>query len=230
MCRTSITRSRSNPPHTALALSMLVLSACSGGTAGPPVTEQRGVDAFHSIDLRGAGNANVTVGPAASVTLVADARTLKATSTAVRNGMLIIENRPGWSWLGKSDRLEMRITLPTLNALALNGAGNIGITGVHGQALSIALQGAGNLVASGETAALNARLNGAGNLDLARLVAGDATLAVNGAGNLTAHVTGSLLAEVNGVGSISYSGKPRQVESNINGVGRIVAAPAAGPE
>jgi hypothetical protein len=112
----------------------------------------------------------------------------------------------------------------------MNGAGNIGITGIHGQAVSIALQGAGNLVASGQTATLNARLNGAGNIDLSRLISGDATVAVNGAGNLTAHVTGSLQAEVNGVGSITYAGKPRQVESNINGVGRIVAAPAAGPE
>ncbi len=230
MCRTSITRSRSNPPLAALALAVLVLPACSGGTAGPPVTEQRGVDAFHSIDLRGAGDAEVTVGPAASVTLVADAATLKSTSTEVRNGMLIIESRGGWPWFGKSSRVEMRITLPTLNALALNGAGNIRISGVHGQALSLSLQGAGNLVASGQTAALNARLNGAGNMDLSRLVAGDATIAVNGAGNLTAHVTGSLQAEVNGVGSISYAGKPRQVESNINGVGRIVAAPDAGPE
>ncbi len=230
MCRTSITRLPSHTATTALAISLLVLSACSGGPAGTPVTEQRGVDAFHSIDLRGAGDASVTVGQAASVTLVADARTLKSTSTSVHNGMLIIENRPGWAWLGRSSRLEMRITLPALNSLAMNGAGNIEISGVHGPALSIALQGAGNLVASGETAALNARLNGAGNLDLARLVAGDATLAVNGAGNLTAHVTGSLQAEVNGVGSISYAGKPQQVESSINGVGRIVAAPAAGPE
>jgi hypothetical protein len=209
---------------------LLALSACSGGNTGPPVTEQRGVDAFHSIDLRGAGDAEITVGPAGSVTLVADAATLKSTSTEVRNGMLVIESRASWPWFGKSSRVEMRITLPTLNALAMNGAGNIGISGVHGQAVSIALQGAGNLVASGQTAALNARLNGAGNMDLSRLVAGDATIAVNGAGNLTTHVTGSLQAEVNGVGSISYAGKPRQVESNINGVGRIVAAPDAGPE
>jgi hypothetical protein len=230
MCRTSTTHWRNGLPHATACTALLLLAACSRAPAGAGISERRGVDAFHSIDLHGAAEVDVEVGPASSVELVADADILKSITTGVRNGMLVIESRPGWHWLGDSGGVRMHITLPVLNALAMNGAGNVTIHGIHGQAVSIALQGAGNLVATGKTAAMNARLNGAGNMDLSQLTAGDATLAVNGAGNLVANVTGSLQAEVNGVGSIIYAGKPRQVESNVNGVGRIVSAPGPTPQ
>jgi hypothetical protein len=226
MCRTSITPWLKGAAGIAAA-SLLVLAGCSRGTAGERIAEPRGVDAFHSIDLRGSGEADVQVGPAGSVTLVAAPEILKTITTQVHNGMLVIENRPGWKMFTNPGRVEMHITLPALNALAMNGAGDVQINGLHGEAVSLALQGAGNLTAAGQTNGLNARLNGAGNMDLSRLVAGDASIAVNGAGNLDANVTGSLQAEVNGVGSITYSGKPRNVESSIKGVGRIVAAPGA---
>ncbi len=167
-------------------------------------------------------------GAASSVTLVADADSLQATRTHVQNGMLIIENQPGWRWLGSTPKIEVRITLPALNALAMNGAGSVTISGVNSGALALALQGAGNLAASGHTAALNARINGAGDMDLSRLVVGDASIAVNGAGNLSTNVTGSLQAAMNGIGSITYAGKPQKIDSQIHGVGRIIAAPSAG--
>jgi hypothetical protein len=207
---------------------ILMLAACSHGPAGAQRTEQRGVDAFHSIELRGAADAAVQVGPGSAVTLVGADGVLRTTSTHVQNGMLVIENRPRWGWFGNARKVQAHITLPVLNALAMNGTGNVTINGLGGPALALALQGTGNLEAAGQTATLNARINGAGNMDLSRLVAGDASIAVNGAGNLSAHVTGSLQAAMNGVGSITYAGKPRQIDSQVHGVGRIMAAPSAG--
>jgi Putative auto-transporter adhesin, head GIN domain len=227
MCRTSITRWPENCARAALLVALTALAACSG-EHGQTLTEQRGVDAFHSVDLRGAADVSVTVGPATSVSLTAGAETLKGIETRVQNGVLIIDNEPGWRWFSRTGKLEVRIETPLLNALAVNGAGNVTITGVRGTALALALQGAGNLTAAGQTAALNARINGAGNMDLSQLVAGDASIAVNGAGSLAANVTGSLQATVNGVGSITYSGNPQKVEPQINGVGSIAPATPSG--
>ncbi len=213
----------------ALLLATLLVGGCDSRSDAPPRTEQRGVDVFHSVDLRG-GNAEVSVevGPAASVAITADSDTLSHIITEVHNGMLVVDHRDGRHWFRRSPPVQLRITLPVLNAFAVNGAGDVTIRGVHGDALALVLQGAGNLVASGETKSLNARINGAGNLDLAGLRAGDATVAVNGAGHLNTQVTGSLVAELNGVGSIEYAGKPQQVETRINGVGSIAPVSASG--
>jgi hypothetical protein len=91
------------------------------------------------------------------------------------------------------------------------------------------LSGAGEVTATGAVQSLNARINGAGNMDLSKLSAVDATVYVNGAGELTVNVTGSLEAELNGVGNIRYAGNPQKVEPQINGVGHIGPVPGAGP-
>lgn len=225
-CRTCTTRSPDLRIAPALLLAALALAACSerGGSAR---TEQRGVDAFHSVDLRGAADIRVTVGPATSLTVTASDATLEKLRTPVQNGMLVIELDDGWSWFGGRGPVSIDISLPVLNAFAVNGAGKIRIHGVQGEALALVLQGAGELEADGMVRALNARINGAGNMNLARLVSTDATLAVNGAGNLDAHVTGSLEAEVNGVGTIRYAGPPQKVESRINGIGSIAPGTSA---
>jgi hypothetical protein len=208
-----------------LGTCLLLLGACSGEASGPVITQQRGVDTFHSIDLRGAARISVLVGPATSVAVTGSTGALKNFDTRVQNGMLILESHRKLGWLSGDDaRFELRITTPTLHAFAINGAGDVSINGVSGEALAIAVQGAGRLEASGEIKALNARINGAGDIDLSHLLASDASLVVNGTGKLSAHVTGSLDAKVNGVGTITYSGNPQKVDSAINGVGSISAA------
>jgi hypothetical protein len=225
MCKMSITHWRS----LAATWLLLIAAGCGNPPSGPITSEVRGADAFHSIDLRGAADLSVLVGAVGSVAVIGDAATLERTVTRVQHGVLIVENESAWTFLGGRGKVEIRVTMPSLNTLSLNGAGNVSINGISGDGLSLVLQGAGNLEASGKTAALNARMNGAGNMDLSHLVAGDATVAVNGAGNLSAHVTGSLQASVNGVGSITYAGNPGKVSTEINGVGSIKPAQPGNP-
>jgi Putative auto-transporter adhesin, head GIN domain len=210
--------------RTALAASLFALGACSDRAAGPAITEVRGVDAFHSIDLRGAADLEIAAGAATSLAITADAATLKNTTTTVRNGLLVIDIRTDWLGLRSSGKVTVRLATPILNSLSVHGAGNVRVNGISGTGLALALQGAGNVEAAGATDALNARINGAGNMDLSRLIAGDATVAVNGAGKLQVHATGSLEAQVNGVGSISYAGPPQRLDTRINGVGSITPA------
>ena len=199
----------------------LLLAGCGAASSGPPVTQERGLDAFHSIDLRGAAELDVLVGPHQTVTLEAVPEELAHIKTTVVHGELVVEHdSTGWLKL-RDGHLKLRVTLPKLNALALNGAGHITVSGLAGGATSMVLSGAGDLEASGQLDTLTARLNGAGNADLSHLTAGSATVAVNGAGNLVVQATRSLDAKLNGVGSIHYLGKPEQLSTEINGVGSI---------
>jgi hypothetical protein len=201
-------------------LLLTALAACSRDERTRS-TERRGVEAFHSIELRGTGTLDVLVGEQQSLVVEADSESLKHLHTEVRNQRLVIESRGGWFWENAGGQLRIRVTLPQLNALDMNGAGRISVNGLAGGALALVLSGAGELEASGRVETLTARVNGAGSIDLSRLQATDATVAVNGAGSLQVNATGQLDAVLNGVGSITYDGKPTKLNSSINGVGSI---------
>jgi hypothetical protein len=199
----------------------LALAGCGAVSSGPPVSQERGLDAFHSIDLRGAAELDVLVGPHQSVVIEASPEELAHVKTTVIHGELVVEHDAG-GWLRlRGSHLKLRVTLPKLNALALNGAGHITVAGLAGGATSMVLSGAGDLEASGTLETLTARLNGAGNADLSRVTATSATVAVNGAGNLVVRATQRLDARLNGVGTIRYIGKPVELATEINGVGSI---------
>jgi hypothetical protein len=211
------------------AAATVLLAGCAPQDMGPPITQQRGVDAFHSIDLRGAAELDVLVGTGQSLVVEGPSATLGQLATTVRNGMLVVELADGGLFRARPGKLKVRVTLPKLNSLALNGAGRISVSGLNGGATTMVLSGAGDLEASGTLDTLTARLNGAGNIDLSHLTATDASVAVNGAGNLVVHATGTLNAKINGVGAINYLGEPAQLSTEINGVGHIGRRDAGPP-
>ncbi len=225
--RTFTTRSRSHLALLAGVALAAALAGCSGGKSTPG-TETRAVADFHGVELRGAADINVEVGPAFSVTITAGAAALPHVKTEVSNGTLVIDHKRGWFW---SDRgpLTVRITMPMLDRFDVNGAGKVNLSGVQGEKLELSIDGAANLTASGAITKLEADINGAGDMGLAGLIATDAELTVNGAGKITAQVTGALEAVVNGVGNIRYSGNPAHVTTSINGVGSITPAEAQAP-
>jgi hypothetical protein len=229
--RTFTTRSRNNLallPAVAVAGAMAIaLAGCSGGQSAPG-SETRAVADFHGVELRGAADISVEVGPAFSVTITAGAAALPHVKTEVRNGALVIDHKRGWFW---SDRgpLTVHITMPMLDEFKVNGAGKVNLSGVKGEKLELAIDGAANLTAAGNIAKLEADINGAGDMALSGLVATDAELTVNGAGKISAQVTGTLEAVVNGVGNIRYSGNPAHVTTSINGVGSITPAEGQPP-
>ena len=208
------------------ALSFALLAACAGGADSPVTTEQRGIDAFHSVDLHSAAELQIEVGPATSLSVTAAADALREIETTVTNGMLKIDGGAGWPG-GGSREIKVHITMPALNAVAVNGAGDVTIDGAHGGPLALVVQGAGSIRASGDAESLNARVKGAGDMDLSKLVVGDATIVVTGAGHMSSHVTGTLVAEINGAGEIEYGGNPIQVDKRITGAGSIEPIPAS---
>jgi hypothetical protein len=222
-CRTCTTRS----PSAAFALACALLAGCSGGSSGGSSTaaqsEQRQPGEFHQVDLRGAGELIVRVGPATSLTLTGDPERLKDVKTEVRAGRLVIDQERGWNWF-RGGKLKIELTTPTLDGLAIRGAGDAQVSGIKGSQLLLEIDGAGDLRASGETDMLEAHIKGAGDMDLAQLAARDAKVSINGAGDLSVRASGALEATINGAGSIRYTGHPQPVKSRINGAGSIKPA------
>ncbi|HXR52470.1 MAG TPA: head GIN domain-containing protein [Steroidobacteraceae bacterium] len=218
----STTRLRS---ACSLLLGTVLLAACSGPSPGPTRSESRSVEPFHAIELRGNGEARITVGKPQAVTLTAGENALPDIITRVDKGILIVEHMKG-TWYQRPE-LKVQIDVPAIDSIAANGALIVSMEGMTGPRLALTLGGAGTLRASGQVGAMDVRLGGAGKMELAGLRADDASVSVNGTGSIEVQVTGQLEATVNGVGSITYAGNPREVVRHVNGVGTI--APSGSP-
>ena len=205
--------------------SLALLGACSG-PSGPVRTETRTIENFHAIELRGAAEAEITVGASPSLIATAEDSVLQALQTEVSDGVLIIQTRREGGWFQRRGNLKLQIAATSLDALTLNGAGDFKLRDMNGDSLKLVMAGAGSLSASGRAGRLEARIDGAGSMELAKLAAGDAEVSVNGAGSLSVCASGTLNASVNGVGSITYSCNPQKTVTSLHGVGSI--SPAGG--
>lgn len=209
----------------ALALAALpFLSACGDDhfDAGPRRTETREVSSFDSIDMDGDGRLQIVVGSPESLAIEGRDATIKAISTEVRDGTLYIKSkRKDWILAGGRQRIALRISLPSLVSLKLDGGNDVRLTGFNGGESNIRVQGAAHIEADGALQALTVYMAGAGHADFSKLVANDAKVTVDGIGAVYVNSKDSLDATMNGVGSITYSGNPHQVNTRMNGLGSI---------
>jgi hypothetical protein len=219
MFKTFITRLRRSA-FLAGTLATLVLAGCQQADTGPPSTEERPVGAFQYIEFDGAAQLDILVGSAPSLSITGGPKSRAAFTSRVEGDKLILNSHNSF-WQQTTGNMSVRVTLPQLRALTVSGAGEISVNGVSGDSLTLSLNGAAGLEASGKVDTLTVQMNGAGHMDLSRLEAVSATVSANGAGSIDVNSTGSLDATVNGVGSINYYGKPAKVTTAINGVGSI---------
>lgn len=205
-------------------------------STGPVRTETRNVGEFDSIEVNGATRLEITVGAPASVVVEGRERFLERLDTEVHGDTLQIRTRKkDWVTIGTSPRLVVRISVPTLKELEVQGGNDIELTGFNGGTTKIRLEGAANLKGSGRLDELSVFMAGAGHADLDKVIAGTANVTVAGVGSVMVHPVDTLDARMNGVGAIFYSGSPRNVNTRVNGLGTIGqrdpnrAAPDKGP-
>jgi Putative auto-transporter adhesin, head GIN domain len=186
--------------------------------SGKLAVQGRTVAPFHAVDLTGANNVVVYVGGPRSVTVRADDNLMKYVSTRVRAGTLAIGQTRNFS---TSDPPGVEISVPSLDAVTLGGAGVVEVTGVNAPRFVVRVPGSGKLTVTGRTNILDASLAGAGDIRLEGLVANDVTATVAGAGRLFVNANHSLDATVGGAGAIAYRGNPAKVGEHVTGTGSV---------
>ena len=176
-------------------------STPAGTGSGVAKSQARALPPFTTVDLVGANNVVVHVGRKQSVIVQADSNLLGRVTTRVRAGTLLIGTTPGD--LSAKTPMFVAVSMPALDALKLEGAGNI--------------------TATGTATKLDVTLSGAGNTFLRQLVARDARAVLSGDGNIALTATRSLAATLSGRGTVFYSGNPPHVTRTITGSGVISA-------
>jgi Putative auto-transporter adhesin, head GIN domain len=185
---------------------------------GIAAAQARTVPAFSKLELAGSAEVVVTAGLRQSVVVHADRNLLRHVTTRVTSGMLVIGSTGSFT-----TRSPMRVvvTVPTLTSAELSGSGTMSITGISTPRLTLTLPGSGVLRASGTAAQLDITLDGSGQALLAGLVAGHVRAILAGSGTIAVTAKTSLFASVTGSGTITYSGNPPQLTTNVTGSGAV---------
>lgn len=233
-------RSRRTAPHSrrilvAVVIAVFALAGIGIGTAllvhvrgsstsevqgsGVAATQARAVGRFSSLDLAGANDVVIVVGTPQSVVVHADSNLISYVTTRVVAGTLVIRNTG--SFITRTP-MSVDVSMPSLAGLNLSGDGQISVTGINAQQLTVTVSGSGLLSAAGTTARLNVTVSGKGEAQLGRLAARNVYAVVSGSGLIQVTATTSLDAAVPGTGAIIYGGNPPQVTTSVTGTGAVV--------
>ena len=222
-----------------LTAALAMTAACNAGAqsgqgadnaAGPRTSRNFQVGAFDKINLAGSPDVVVAVGGQPSVRAEGDAADLERLEITVVNGELRIGMRPGSSsWFGSHRGIRVHVTVPSLQAAAIQGSGDINIDRVQGQAFSATVGGSGDLDvgqlrvanasfsvtgsggirAAGGAPRASATLNGSGDLSLSAFETADATVALIGSGDVALRATGTASVQLTGSGDVTIAGGAR---------------------
>jgi hypothetical protein len=187
--------------------------------------QTRSVAPFTVVSNSGPANLAIEVGKAQSVTVSGSDEYLQDLHTEVVDGELRI-SIPNGSHI--DDRhwgnMKITITVPQLAAFNMSGAGNTTITHMSGDKLAVHFAGAGNLRADGSVKRLTMNIGGVGSIDTRELHAEDAEVNVGGVGSVKVFASDRLDASLGGVGSLTYYGDPKTVNTHGGGLGNISKA------
>jgi putative autotransporter adhesin-like protein len=196
-------------------------STSAGTGSGVASTQARPASRFTAVDLAGFNNVVVRAGARQSVVVHADSNLLTRVTTRVRAGRLVIGTTPGN--LAAKSPMYVVVTLPSVEAITLRGAGNITVSDLDSRRLTVRLPGAGMVRATGRATRLDVTISGSGTALLGQLVARDVKAGVSGDGSIMVTATHRLDARVSGTGTILYAGNPAQIARRVTGDGTIAA-------
>jgi hypothetical protein len=225
----------------------LLLTACQPDTPKNPVSDQatapnaqgaagtRGgqddmtrdfaLANFTSIELNGIDDVTTRQGEAFAVRAKGRQQDLAMLDLRVEAGRLIIGRKGAAA--GAQDDVDIDITVPTLHAVTLRGAGDMDVEALSGDVISAEVVGAGALkikrltgtlaklsilgagdldVERGEIDKGEYRQTGAGDLDVEKLIANDVTVTSSGAGSVKGHASRTAKVTLLGAGDVEIKG------------------------
>ena len=185
-------------------------------------TQTRTVAPFSTVSNSGPVSVHIEVGKAQSVTVSgSDELVTDLQTEVVGNDLKLHMRRDTTTFNSHHDTLRVTITVPQLTAFSMAGAGETVITHMSGDSLDVSFAGAGSFKADGSVRNLKLNVGGVGSIDTRELHADNASVNVGGVGSVKVWAGTRLDASVGGVGSLTYYGDPKTVNTNGGGLGSI---------
>lgn len=225
----------------------VLFTACGpAGAQSRQATDQFEVTEFTAIESSVVANIHIRQSPTVSVTAEGSEELLNILDVRMDNDKLILtmEDRYLKRHKGRSDKLLISISTPTLTKIDSDGVGNIEIDGAFSTpeltidsegvgnlradrldagSIYISSEGVGNITLGGKADKVEIKSEGVGNVNTTDLTARSAVVTSQGVGNVSCHASEYLKVRSEGIGNVTYYGNPADKELSKDGLGRIKA-------
>ena len=192
--------------------------------SGKRAIEKREVPSFTSISLDGAYNVYVACQQSLSLEIEADENILPLLRAEVSNNVLRIKSTQNYS---SSEPVVVKISVPNIEGLNVNGAGKIEITGMKNDRFEIDSSGAATISVSGNTKVVDIDSSGAAKIDALRLHASRAIVDSKGVSQIEIVVVDQLDVTISGQSRVTYDGDP-VINKTIHGPGKLEKKASSG--
>jgi hypothetical protein len=201
---------KSRNPFIAAALALFV-SGCNVAVnsidgSGKAATEKRSVSGFSSVEMTGSGELQIEQTGTESLVISADDNVLQFITSDVSGGQLRLGMKNGS--YSTSNPVVYKLTVKSLNGIALSGSGSITGKALATDSMKIELSGSGEITTAGSTDHMEVVVSGSGNVHGEAFKNKDARVEIDGSGSATVAASERLDANINGSGSVEYIGDP----------------------
>lgn len=205
-----------------IVVTLLVGAGCHHGFAdvrgsGKRELQEREVAPFTSIYTEGAFNIEVVCQKSPAVEVEGDDNVLAFVSSEVKNNVLRLSNTKSYS---VDEPVTFRISVPNLESISADGAGQIKISGVNNDKIQIFSNGAPTITVAGTTKMVGVDSNGAAKIDTHKLRSAHAIVDTKGASKVDLGVCDQIDVNVSGVSHVTYRGDP-VVNKTVRGPGKV---------
>jgi hypothetical protein len=201
-----------------LTLAFALFAAC----AAQANDQVRVAPPFMSIGVKGPISVTVEAGATQSITVRGDDKFVKGISSEVVNGELRLRMPDNTFITNKNDQ-RIIITMPELRAFNAEGAGEIKLKNIHGDRLDVSFRGAGSMDITGAVRSFRMNAEGVGQVDTKALIANNVDIRFQGIGDVKVYAKDKLDVVVQGMGNLTYFGKPHTVNKSVAGLGNVSA-------
>ena len=207
--------------------------------SGVRVEKQRALGAFTKLRIDGPIDVRLNQAGSDQATVVADDNIEPLIETVVEGDALVVSMRRDAGFTTRSAPL-VRVDARALQAIAVNGSGDLGVERfkadslslnlvglgdvrlgmVELRELSVSISGSGDVRLAGRADQQSWTVSGSGDVDARSLSGRTAKVSINGSGDVELGVTEQLDVQLSGSGDLSYAGRP-QLRQSVSGSGEI---------
>jgi hypothetical protein len=207
--------------------------------SGVRVEKVRALTAFTKLRVDGPVDVRLVQSGSDQATVVADDNIEPLVETAVDGDTLVVRLKRDAGFTTRSAPL-VRIDARALQAVAIQGSGDLSLERFKGDSLalsvvgsgdvqlglvelkelSVSISGSGDVRVAGRAEQQSWTISGSGDVDAGSLAGRAARVELHGSGDVSLGVTEQLDARLSGSGDLSYAGRP-QLRQSVSGSGEI---------
>lgn len=208
--------------------------------SGVVVEKQRALGSFSKLRMEGSFDVRLNQAGTDQATVVADDNIEALIETVVEGDTLVVRLKRDAGFTTRSVP-SVRVDARALQAIAVNGSGDLIVERFKADALSlgivgsgdvqfglldvrdlaVTLSGSGDLRLAGRAEQQAWTVSGSGDVDARALAGRSAKVSLSGSGDMALGVTEQLDVQIGGSGDLSYAGRP-QLRQSVSGSGEIL--------